>query len=232
MMDPMEEQELGPVEETVEAQASPEATTEVQDQAAAPPAEPAAPAPEGIKEPFWYRQEIKRREKEARELKRQLEEYQQRAEAAPAYAPSAADAYVADDPRVWASQAELAARIAIGEDMLREKIGDDQFEDLDAWLRTRPDVVQTAHGKPNPWRYAHQVYQKERTLAEIGDDPSAYRERLKAELLAELRQQQPASGAMGGNPPQLPRNASAQRSAGARPSGIPINPPLEEIFRR
>lgn len=73
-------------------------------------------------------------------------------------------------------------------------------------------------------------HKKRQATAEIGDDPAAYRERLKAELLAELQGSQPAPAA---NPVVMPSNLAGARNVGSR-SGPAWSGPqsLNDIFDR
>lgn len=63
---------------------------------------------------------------------------------------------------------------------------------------------------PFPMMKAIEYYRQQQALAEIGDDPTTYRERVKAELLAEM-QAQPA-------PVQTQRPATPPRSLASAPS--------------
>lgn len=82
-------------------------------------------------------------------------------------------------------------------------------------------------------------YKRDNTLREVGTDPEAYKAKLRAEILAELQGQQPASApqtAVQGQPaaaPALPSNFADARNAGAR-TGQPWQgpPPLKDIFHK
>lgn len=76
---------------------------------------------------------------------------------------------------------------------------------------------------PNRWDAAVQWHKRQSALAEIGDDPANYRERVKAELLAEIQKTgrlpdlTPPSGAAA--PAVMPSNFADARSAGSRAAG-------------
>ena len=78
-----------------------------------------------------------------------------------------------------------------------------------------------------------QWYARRKVLSEVGSDPAAYRERLKAEILAELnggnapaQQQQKA-------PAVMPSNLSAARNVGTRSGSMWGGPtPITDIFKR
>jgi hypothetical protein len=81
---------------------------------------------------------------------------------------------------------------------------------------------------PDPWGELVDWHSKESALREIGDDPAAYRARLKAELLEEI------SGARGAHhAPLLPSNLAGARNAGTRHGPAWGGPaPLQDIFDR
>lgn len=95
-------------------------------------------------------------------------------------------------------------------------------------------IMKSAHpyGELLGWHKRHQVQ------AEIGNDPAAYRERLKAELLAELQQQQTATPdepkpQASTTPAVMPSNLAGARNVASR-SGPAWSGPtsLTDIFAR
>jgi hypothetical protein len=187
------------------------------------------PAPEA-REPHWYRQDIKRREKEAKDLRRELDQLKSQFEPQQQYIHPEDQGY---DPYTYTNealqQAKFELRVERSEEKLRDKHGDDVFEDVDLWLRSRPDLIQAFQAKRDPYAEAYKHFQQERVAAEIGNDPAAYRERLRAELMAEMNTSQ------GGQVPTqartlLPPNASAQRSAGFVQRGKAGPTPLSQIL--
>jgi hypothetical protein len=93
----------------------------------------------------------------------------------------------------------------------------------------------------NPWGELVKWHKNETALKEIGNDPVAYRERLKAELLEEMKGQpapaapnaQASPAAPAAPAPVLPTNLAAARNAGVR-SGPAYGGPLalQDIFDR
>ena len=90
----------------------------------------------------------------------------------------------------------------------------------------------------NPFHDAVHWQKRQQTLAEVGEDPAAYRERIRAEVLAELqaggktpatkKADEPAQA-----PPVMPSNLAGARSVGARSRsawGGPVT--LKDIFDR
>lgn len=98
-----------------------------------------------------------------------------------------------------------------------------------------PAVHARINNSPNPWAAAVQWHQQTQTMAEIGSDPAAYKQRLrdelKAELMAELQQGQPAPAAQRAAP-VMPSNFATGRNVGARSGPAWSGPPsLDDIFK-
>lgn len=129
-----------------------------------------------------------------------------------------------------AQQAALSAKLELSEDLVRQEIGDEAFDSVQKWwmeeTRRNPHLVQEGLKQRNPWRYAHQQYQKSQLLSEVGEDPAAYKERLRQELLAELQAQQaPAES----QPKQTPPPSLAKGGAGGASESI-ANLSEDEFF--
>lgn len=94
-----------------------------------------------------------------------------------------------------------------------------------------PADAQRVLGSPNIYDAAVRWYRKNQILAEIGDDPNAYREKLRAEILAETQQQPPPAPAQ--QAPVLPGNFAAARNVGTRTGPAWAGPqPVGDIFAR
>lgn len=86
-------------------------------------------------------------------------------------------------------------------------------------------IMQSRH----PYGTLVEWHKKREAAQEIGDDPAAYRERLKAELLAEM-QSAPAASAP---TPVMPSNLAGARNVGSRSGPAWSGPqPLNDIFDR
>ncbi len=83
----------------------------------------------------------------------------------------------------------------------------------------------------DPVGVAMQWHQRKAVLSEVGTDPKAYREKLKAEILAELNGgQQPTPPAA---PPVMPSNIAGARNVGTRAGPAWGGPTaLTDIFKR
>ena len=74
-------------------------------------------------------------------------------------------------------------------------------------------------------------HKKRQVASEIGNDPAAYREKLKAELLAEMQAQQPEP--VQSATPVMPSNLAGARNVGSRSGPAWSGPqPLTDIFDR
>lgn len=99
-----------------------------------------------------------------------------------------------------------------------------------------PRDYQRVMQSPNPFHEAVQWHQRNSVISEIGTDPQAYREKLRAELLAELQgqgagQSQPQPTAA--QPQAMPTSFAAARNAGPRTAPQWSGPkPLSELMPR
>ena len=84
---------------------------------------------------------------------------------------------------------------------------------------------------PNRYAAAVQWHTRQQTLAEIGDDPTAFKERIRAQVLEELKAEPPAGGAPVA--PVMPSNLAGARNVGTRSGPQWAGPPtLADIFKR
>jgi len=108
------------------------------------------------------------------------------------------------------------------------------FDQAAAARQIDPTEYQRIMSSPNPFHEAVQWHKRTAALTEIGTDPAAYRERVRAELLAEIQAgqgapQPPASP----QAPQMPQSFAAARNAGPRSTPQWAGPkPLSELMGR
>jgi hypothetical protein len=102
-------------------------------------------------------------------------------------------------------------------------------------MRGSPDfpvAYRQIMSSPHPYGALVDWHRKQQVLSEIGSDPAAYKEKLKAEVLAELQgsggvQQQRAT------PSAMPSNFATAPNRGARTGPSWSGPtPLADIFAR
>jgi uncharacterized coiled-coil protein SlyX len=135
-------------------------------------------------------------------------------------------------------QALVQQREEVSRMMAAEKFGEatinEAYETL-ASMRGSPDFSLTYRqimSSPHPYGALVDWHRKQQVLSEIGSDPAAYKEKLKAEVLAELQgsggvQQQRAT------PSVMPSNFATAPNRGARTGPSWSGPtPLADIFAR
>ena len=85
-----------------------------------------------------------------------------------------------------------------------------------------------------PFVVAKQWFDRRKVLNEIGPDPAAYREKLKAEILAEMQGNPPPNGGINrATAPVMPSNLAGARNVGSRSGPQWTGPtPLGDIFNR
>jgi hypothetical protein len=133
----------------------------------------------------------------------------------------------------------LNERLNVSELHARDKLGDD----LDKYVAEFKEAAgkdQTLWGKlysqPGPYQWLVKEMDRRRSMAEVGDDPAAFRTRLEAELRAKWEQElgQPAQGNGNGRtspaaglPPSL---ANARSVAGRTTHSFTGPPSMDELF--
>lgn len=204
------------------------------------------PAPETKDEPEkgWsyhaYKDEKDKRqalETELGTMRRQLHDFQQR-QAAPVDVP---DFY--DDPAGFMGQqiarmeqARLDDRLNMSEAIARRTLGDDVVSKAQEWAlaagRADPALGARIVNSADPYGEAVHLYQQASAMQEMGGDPVTWqqreRERIKAEILAEMQATNP------GNPqpkPVMPTPAGTVRNVGTRSGPAWSGPrPIGEIL--
>jgi hypothetical protein len=179
----------------------------------------------------------------AEELRRQLDDLK-RMQAAPppaAVEPPPPPPDVAKDPQAWAANFTreqqrmlLNERLNMSEAMVAERIG---REDLDKYVAEfkqaatkDPLLFKQLYNQASPYAWMVQEMDRQRQRAEIGDDPVAYKARLRAEWEAE---QQAGNGPRASPAAGLPPSLANTRSVAGRTQSTFTGPlPLEEILRK
>lgn len=106
-------------------------------------------------------------------------------------------------------------RVAITEEMLRDKHSD--YDEVAAIFaaaaKENPQLAAQIFRAPNPARFAYQEGKRLKLLQEIGEDPDAYRNRIEAEILEK-------HGIKPGQPAPAAAPSQAQRSAPQVPRSL------------
>lgn len=172
--------------------------------------------------------------------------------AAPAIAPAAVDPPAApvipnplEDPQgyhTWQQNQTqrmlFNERLNLSEAMLRDTPGLDKVDEkLAAFQKAvgsnpalRADLSRQSH----PYKWAYEQGGKLLAMAEVGDDPAAFRARVEAEVRAkieaELSGAAPATGAV--EAIVIPRSLAGQTSSAPRMAAVEQAPAFEDIFKR
>lgn len=113
------------------------------------------------------------------------------------------------------------------------RAAEDAFNEAARTGQIDPREHARINSSPNPFHAAVLWHKQTSALSQIGSDPDAYRERVRAELLAEMQGQTApfARPQPNGAPPAMPSSFAAGRSAGPRATPQWSGPkPLSEIM--
>lgn len=93
--------------------------------------------------------------------------------------------------------------------------------------RANPALVAALQTQRHPWDFAYREGKRMSMLKEVGDDPTAYRERIKAEVMAEMQKATPAAAL------NLPASLNGARSVAPRSAAGFTGPtPFDNILNR
>jgi hypothetical protein len=138
-------------------------------------------------------------------------------------------------------QAQMAQREQFSLMMAAEKHGEEAVTEAYQWLASKkaqdPNAFQADYQRimsaPHPYGELVKVYKQSQVLNEIGSDPASYKERLKAEILAELQNgSQPSAPGSRPVPSAMPSNFADARTAAPRQPAWTGPPSLQDIFHK
>lgn len=133
------------------------------------------------------------------------------------------------------ANAQLIASVKYGDDKVAA--ADQAFMEAVNSGKLDPVEYQRVTTAPNIFAAAVQWHQRQLAQAEIGDDPSAYRAKVEAEILAKYGiqpgTQQQAQPGQQAAPAVMPSNIAGARNVGSRSGPAWSGPPsLQDIFAR
>lgn len=175
-----------------------------------------------------------RAETERDALNKQLEELRRAPQAAPPAPPQPIDPV--HQPEAFVEriqQVVLNERLNSSEMLLRREIGaeavDAAIADFKQAAAEDPRLFQQLYSQPDPYGWLAKQVEGIRLRREIGDDPAAYRAKLRAELEAEMGRAEPA----GPGAPRMAPSLANVRSAAPRSAPVFTGPtPIEDVLRR
>lgn len=131
------------------------------------------------------------------------------------------------DPLREALEVAQNERLDTSEMLAREKFGDkavdEAFQKFQDMVGKDPSLYQRVMSQKHPWGAVVKETQRAALLDEIGDDPVAYRERLKAEIAGTPQDTTPK--------PTLPQSLAGARSTASRTApSFNGPPPFEKLF--
>jgi hypothetical protein len=136
----------------------------------------------------------------------------------------------------------LNERLNTSEMLLRAKHDDvdDKLKVFQEAASKNPALGAELLQQRHPYEWMYKQAQRFQAMSEIGEDPAAYRERVRAELLAEIQQQgaatdhQPAAAAAQvAAKPAIPQSLATARSAAPRTAPVWTGPTsLNDILNR
>ena len=210
-----------------------------------------------------WKERAARAEAQAEMLRRQVEEAQQRAIPAaapqppPQPPPQLPPIDVLNNPqgfvervqqvfqheRTQLEQKMLNDRLNMSEERLRDKIGDkvDEYvRDFQTFAQRDPSLWGKLYSQANPYGWLQREIDRQRLHRDVGDDPEAFKQRLRAEWEAEQAANAGTNGGGGGNgaapprpmPRMAPSLANVRSVAGRTDVGFSGAPSLDDILAR
>jgi hypothetical protein len=135
------------------------------------------------------------------------------------------------DPLQAVQQQVINERFNMSEMLVRQ-----QYQDADEKVqvfmeaaRSNPALAAALQTQRHPWEFAYKEGARMLMLKEVGDDPAQYREKLKAELMAEIQKSNPAPAPA----LNLPQSLNGARSVAPRSAQAFTGPtPLDQLFQK
>lgn len=171
-------------EQPLAAEPAPEPEPKGEPEPAAPPAaQPEESKHVPLTALLDERDKRKAKEQELEELRRQLAQFQKPAPKPDFYAdPDAALAAA----QAAAIQATINTKLELSQHMAIKDFGEETVKEAYAFFDANPHLSQGLRDHPSPYHEAVKIYKRHKALQEIGEDPEAYKARLREEVRAEF----------------------------------------------
>lgn len=138
-------------------------------------------------------------------------------------------------PQLTEAQIAYNERLNTAEMLLRDRHSDVD-EVVGVFMEAankNPGLRAQMDAQLNPWKFAYEEGKRLKFASEIGNDPEAYRKKVRAEIEAEMRGA-PAAAATPQSPtpaaPRLPESLAGAKSSGARSATWTGPTPFESLF--
>lgn len=230
MSDPLEELfDEDPMTDEVSVQPEPEAAPEpaeepnpAQGKGEEPAAPPAAPEEKHQAIPISAlmdeREKRQAAERRAQEIERRLQEFEAKSKPRVDFYDNPEQAIA--EERTNYQRALWNERLNMSEIVARQQHGDETVSAAtEAFMQAaaqNPALGMDLQRQANPYGFVVNWHKQQSILAEIGNDPAAYRERLRAEIMAE---QQAAAAQVAPSPTQRPATVPPRSMASAPAAG-------------
>lgn len=142
----------------------------------------------------------------------------------------------------WVQTERVNDKLDWSEAALRDRVGDEEVDatikDFQSEAAKDPTLWGKLYAQANPYAWAHKQMAQTRVVRDIGTDPNAYREKLRAEVEAEIRAKMAAEQPQGAAAPPvspaagLPPSLATVRSSAPRAQVFNGPPSMEDIVGR
>lgn len=222
-------EETAPEPETPSEQPEPAPQEEQKAEADEPPAVE-APQPEPKAVPLAALQEERAKRQDLERRLREIEEAKAK-EPEPDFFEDPTGALKRFEQKI--EERSVQERIAISEEMMIDRVGQEKWDQaltaFESAVSENPALAAQMRGARNPAKFAYDYGNKTRLMKEMGDDPQAYRDRLKAEVMAELKaelaKEQPAASL-----PKTTSLAGAKSESGLKTPAWDGPAPLSDLL--
>lgn len=121
--------------------------------------------------------------------------------------------------------------------MMAKSVHSDYDKVMEAWadaIQANPALLQQAEQEMHPGEWAYQQMKRQSFLAEVGDDPSSYRQKIEAEIRAKLEAEYAQRAPAVAPPPAAPAPSLASVTGRGRMNDAANQPQdsLESMFNR
>ena len=205
----------GEAQEPIEAvEAQPETPPEAKGETVAPPATPEDHGRIPIAALLDEREKRKEKEREVEALNRRIADYEAKATPKPDFFADPEAALAAAQRAAQA--AAINTKLETSRFLAEEKFGAEKVQAAYEFFDRNPHLSGQLLTSPSPFHAAVKEYEKHQAMTEIGEDPSAYRARVEAEIRERILAEYNVQPKPTAPPPSL--SSASSVSAGKAPA--------------